>query len=98
MDALVAALTTGGIAFGVYAQKIYEHSSYSAVATGSGCLLLSRTPASVAELRSLRQFTFEGVRFQYARGDVDCTTVRPGRLSDDEERPACSFDHPYFYV
>lgn len=92
----VTALGMAGIALGVYAQKTFERRSYLTFATGGACQMATPRSVTVTKPPPLRGFTFQGVGFQYARGDVDCTTVKPGRINDNEERPACSFDHPYF--
>ena len=93
--AAVIAIVGAGVGVTIWGQKAAERRDYQAVLAGPSCQEVSRAPPYVSET-SLKAVTFSSVAFHYLRGDVDCQTVRPGRLSRDQELPFCLFDRPGF--
>lgn len=83
------------IAVVVYLQKRSEHEAYASAVAGGPCPAALQPPTG-PDAAPLKSFAFEGLALQYAGGDVDCRTLRSGRLFHNPELPVCLFEHPGF--
>lgn len=94
------ALIAGGLivlaaAIALYMVKRTERSAYMGIMAGQPCAALHAMPAGFGDM-PLKQFAFQGVQFEYPRGNVDCETTRQGRLFHNDPVPYCVFDNPGF--
>jgi hypothetical protein len=90
--AIAVAMAIGGalVAWGL---KAAERQAYAAYAAGTPCQAVASAPGFV-NTATLKHIEIGAASFRFVRGDADCTVLRPGLMSHDEERPVCRLDHP----
>jgi hypothetical protein len=89
----VAVAVVGGGALVFWGLKAAERQAYAAYVQGPPCRAVAATPAYVDPAR-LKSVEIGAASFRFLRGDADCTVLKPGLMSGDEERPVCRLDHP----
>lgn len=87
-----ASLVACGVVLVVWGQKTAERLAYARAVEGPPCPAIARPPPYV-HAAELKTGAFDGARFAYLRGDMDCQTAPVGDLADDHAA-YCTFDRP----